>query len=164
MLKLEEAKSLKNECAERADLNADLEECDQMLKLEEAKVVHAQNEAAQMKQELERRVAEKDEEIENVRKTYHKKLEAMQASIQEAEVKAKTELGRLKKKFDSDFAEMQRSFDQAKREKMELEQQLEEEVRQKNEFYDKLNMQERKNVTLAADNEDLRSNLDRVGK
>ena len=71
-------KSLKNECAEKADLNADLEECDQMLKLEEAKVVHAQNEAAQTKQELERRVAEKDDEIENVRKTYHKKLEAMQ--------------------------------------------------------------------------------------
>ena len=74
-------KSLKNECAERADLNADLEECDQMLKLEEAKVVHAQNEAAQMKQELERRVAEKDDEIENVRKTYHKKLEAMQVRM-----------------------------------------------------------------------------------
>ena len=63
----------------------------------------------------------------------------------------------MKKKFDSDFAEMQRSFDQARREKMELEgklkklsitfkelqQQLEEEVRQKNEFYDKLNMQVR---------------------
>ena len=75
-------KALKNECAEKADLNADLEECDQMLKLEEAKVVHAQNEAVQTKQELERRVAEKDDEIENVRKTYHKKLEAMQASIQ----------------------------------------------------------------------------------
>merc|ERR1712212_616631 len=108
-------KALKNECAEKADLNADLEECDQMLKLEEAKVVHAQNEAVQTKQELERRVAEKDDEIENVRKTYHKKLEAMQASIQEAEVKAKTELARLKKKFDTDFQEMQRSFDQAKR-------------------------------------------------
>ena len=76
---------------------------------------------------------------------------------QEAEVKAKTELARLKKKFDTDFQEMQRSFDQARREKMELEgklkklsmtfkelqQQLEEEVRQKNEFYDKLNMQVR---------------------
>ena len=71
---------MKNECAEKADLNADLEEADQMLKLEEAKVVHAQNEMAQAKQELERRVAEKDDEIENVRKTYHKKLEAMQVS------------------------------------------------------------------------------------
>ena len=52
---------------EKEELQAALEEAENALELEEAKVVRAQLDVAQVKSEVERRLAEKDEEFEATR-------------------------------------------------------------------------------------------------
>lgn len=52
---------------EKAELHAALEEAESALEMEEAKVQQAQLEISAIRQDIDRRLAEKDEEIENTR-------------------------------------------------------------------------------------------------
>ena len=61
------------------------------LEAEESKVTRAQLELTQYKQEAEKRIADKDEELENLRKNHARQLESLQASL-ETEMKAKSDL------------------------------------------------------------------------
>ena len=61
------------------------------LEAEESKVTRAQLELTQYKQEVEKRIADKDEELENMRKNHARQLESLQASL-ETEMKAKSDL------------------------------------------------------------------------
>ena len=54
-----------------------------------------------MKQEIERRIKEKSDELDSLRKTYQKSIESMQASL-ENETRAKGEAIRQKKKLEVD--------------------------------------------------------------
>merc|ERR1711892_61436 len=54
---------------EKEELQAALEEAEATLEMEENKVLRAQLELAQVKQEIDRRVAEKEDEFNNTRKT-----------------------------------------------------------------------------------------------
>ena len=58
---------------------------------EENKVLRAQMDLAQAKQEIERRLQEKEEEFENTRKNFARALDSMQASL-DGEMKAKEEV------------------------------------------------------------------------
>lgn len=53
-------------------------------------MLRAQLEAGQVRQEIERRLAEKEEEFENTRKNFQRAMDSMQASL-EGEMKAKQE-------------------------------------------------------------------------
>merc|ERR1711874_931214 len=55
---------------EKEELQAALEEAEATLEMEENKVLRAQLELAQVKQEIDRRVAEKEEEFNNTRKNH----------------------------------------------------------------------------------------------
>ena len=55
-----------------------------------------------MKQEIERRIKEKSDELDSLRKTYQKSIESMQASL-ENETRAKGEAIRQKKKLEADM-------------------------------------------------------------
>merc|ERR1712173_258239 len=72
---------------------------------EENKVLRSQLELSQVKQEIERRIKEKEEEFEGLRKTYARAIESMQASL-ENETKAKGEAFRHKKKLEADLNEL----------------------------------------------------------
>merc|ERR1712136_521145 len=91
---------------EKEELQAALEEAESALEQEEAKVVRAQLELSQIRQEIDRRLAEKEEEFENTRKNHARALESMQASL-EAETKAKQEALRMKKKLEADINELE---------------------------------------------------------
>merc|ERR1712126_326613 len=73
---------------EKEELQAALEEAEGTLEQEENKVLRAQLELGQVKQEIDRRVAEKEEEFNNTRKNHQRAMESMSASL-EAEQKAK---------------------------------------------------------------------------
>merc|ERR1712098_906980 len=75
-------------------------------------VLRAQLELSQLKQEIDRKIAEKEEEFENTRKNHARAMDSIQASM-ESEQKAKTEALRIKKKLEGDINELEIAVDQA---------------------------------------------------
>merc|ERR1712228_388564 len=73
---------------EKEELQAALEEAEGALEAEENKVLRAQLELGQTKQEIDRKIAEKEEEFENTRKNHARAMDSMQASL-ESEQRAK---------------------------------------------------------------------------
>merc|ERR1711931_540618 len=140
---------------------------------EEAKVVRAQLELSQIRAEIDRRLAEKEEEFENTRKNHARALESMQASL-EAETKAKQEALRMKKKLEADINELEVSLDHANRANAESMKQikkylaqikelgasLEEEQRAREEAREAYNMSERRCNMLTSELEEMRVALE----
>jgi len=97
---------------EKLELQSALEEAETALEQEENKVLRSQLELSQVKQEIERRIKEKEEEFEGLRKTYARAIESMQASL-ENETKAKGEALRHKKKLEADLNELDIALEHA---------------------------------------------------
>merc|ERR1712015_25749 len=98
--------------AEKIELQAALEEAEGALEQEENKVLRAQLELTQVRQEIERRIAEKEEEFESTRKNFMKAIDGMQSAL-EMETKGKAEAIRMKKKLESDVCELETSLEHA---------------------------------------------------
>merc|ERR1711981_1421226 len=92
--------------AEKLELQASIREAEGALEQEENKVLRAQLELTQVRQEIERRIAEKDEEFMGVKKNMGKAIEGMQAAF-EQEGKGKAEGLRMKKKLEGDVGELE---------------------------------------------------------
>merc|ERR1711899_219384 len=97
---------------EKEELQAALEEAESTLEQEENKVLRAQLELSQVRQEIDRRVAEKEEEFNNTRKNHQRAMESLGASL-EAEQRAKAEALRIKKKLEGDINELEIGLDSA---------------------------------------------------
>merc|ERR1712061_566178 len=97
---------------EKMELEAALSEAEGALEQEENKVLRAQLELTQVRQVIERRMAEKDEEFDSTRKNFGKAIEGMQGAI-ETESKAKAEALRMKKKLESDVLDLDTSLEHA---------------------------------------------------
>merc|ERR1711953_388266 len=82
--------------AEKMELQAALEEAEGALEQEENKVLRAQLELTQVRQEIERRIGEKEEEFDSTRKNFTKAVDGMQSAL-ETESKGKAEALRIKK-------------------------------------------------------------------
>merc|ERR1711902_484009 len=78
----------------------------------ENKVLRAQLELAQVRQEIERRIAEKEEEFASTKKNMGKGLENMQAAV-ETEAKGKAEALRMKKKLEGDVLDLECNLEHA---------------------------------------------------
>merc|ERR1712123_494524 len=98
--------------AEKLELRSALEEAEATLEQEENKVLRCQMELTQVKTEIERRIAEKDEEFAMVRKNQAKALDSMQAAL-ETEAKGKAEALRMKKKLEADSADLTLALEHA---------------------------------------------------
>jgi chromosome segregation ATPase len=75
---------------EKEEIQLALEEAESALEQEEAKVLRAQMELSSVRQEIDRRIHEKEEEFEVTRRNHARAIESMQASL-EAETRAKAE-------------------------------------------------------------------------
>merc|ERR1711892_1122975 len=91
--------------AEKMELEAALSEAEGALEQEENKVLRAALELTQCKQEIERRIAQKEEEFASTRKNFGKALEGMQMAL-ETETKGKVEALRMKKKLERDVIDL----------------------------------------------------------
>merc|ERR1711972_524117 len=96
---------------EKEELQGALEEAEGALEQEENKVLRAQLELSQLKQEIDRRLAEKEEEFENTRKNHARAMDSLQASL-ESEQRAKAEALRIKKKLEGEINELEIALDQ----------------------------------------------------
>merc|ERR1711981_907880 len=91
--------------AEKQELQSALEEAESTLEQEENKVLRCQLELNAVRQEIERRLAEKEEEFILVKKAQSKALDSMQVAL-ETETKSKAEALRMKKKLEGDAADL----------------------------------------------------------
>merc|ERR1712242_74090 len=97
---------------EKEELQAALEEAESTLEAEENKVLRAQLELGQVKTEIDRRIAEKEEEFNNTRKNHGRAMESLQASL-DTEQRAKGEGLRIKKKLEGEINEFEIALDHA---------------------------------------------------
>merc|ERR1712134_217531 len=97
---------------ENDELKGALEEAEGALEAEENKVLRAQLELATVKQEIDKKVGEKEEEFNNTRKNHSRAMDSMQASL-ETEQRAKAEALRIKKKLEGDINEFEIALDHA---------------------------------------------------
>merc|ERR1711992_236817 len=98
--------------AEKLEPQAALEEAEGALEQEENKVLRSELELSQVRAEIERRIAEKDEEFQSTKKNFGKAVEQMQTAL-ELESKGKAEALRMKKKLESDVTELEISLEHA---------------------------------------------------
>merc|ERR1711933_6761 len=91
--------------AEKMEPEAALSEAEGALEQEENKVLRASLELTQVRQEIERRIAQKDEEFASTKKNFAKALEGMQMEL-ESETKGKVEALRMKKKLETDVVDL----------------------------------------------------------
>merc|ERR1719454_709083 len=98
--------------AEKMELESALSEAEGALEQEENKVLRCQLELTQVRQEIDRRMAEKDEEFAITKKNMNKGIENMQSAV-ETESKAKAEALRMKKKLESDVLDLDSNLERA---------------------------------------------------
>merc|ERR1719431_1277943 len=91
--------------AEKMELEAALSEAEGALEQEENKVLRASLELTQVRQEIERRLHQKDEEFAATKKNFAKAIDGMQMEL-ESETKGKVEALRMKKKLESDVCDL----------------------------------------------------------
>merc|ERR1711874_844949 len=158
---------------EKEELQSALEEAESALEAEENKVLRAQLELGQVKQEIDRKIAEKEEEFENTRKNHARAMDSMQASL-ETEQRSKAEALRIKKKLEGEINELEIALDHANKANNEAQKSIkryqgqhreaecayEEEQRQRQEVVEKATLADRRANALAGEMEEARSLLD----
>ncbi|CAB1338685.1 unnamed protein product [Coregonus sp. 'balchen'] len=102
---------------EKAEIQTALEEA------EEGKILRAQLEYNQVKADIERKLVEKDEEMEMNKRNQQRVVDNLQSSL-ESETRSRNEALRLKKKMEGDLNEMEIQLSQANRQAGEAQKQL----------------------------------------
>merc|ERR1712048_1264184 len=158
---------------EKEELQAALEEAEAALEQEENKVLRAQLELGQVRQEIDRRIQEKEEEFDNTRKNHQRAMESLGASL-EGEQRAKGEALRIKKKLESDINELEIALDHANKANAEGQKAIkryqgqlrdtiqgyEEQARGRQEIQEAVGIAERKANALSGEVEESRALLD----
>merc|ERR1712223_2041752 len=158
---------------EKEELQAALEEAEAALEQEENKVLRAQLELGQVRQEIDRLIQEKEEEFDNTRKNDARAMESLAASL-EGEQRAKGEALRIKKKLESDINELEIALDHANKANAEGQKAIkryqgqlretitgfEEQARGRQEVMEAVGIAERKAGALSGEVEESRALLD----
>merc|ERR1719370_1138183 len=158
---------------EKEELQGALEEAEGALEQEENKVLRAQLELGQVRQEIDRKITEKEEEFDNTRKNHARAMDSMQASL-ECEQRAKAEALRIKRKLEGDINDLEISVDQANKANNEAQKLIKrhqgqyrdaeiacsEEAKARAELQGKANISERRANALQGEMEEARSLLD----
>ncbi|NXR58457.1 MYH7 protein, partial [Rhadina sibilatrix] len=161
--------------SERSDIQAALEEAEGALEHQESKTLRIQLELNQIKAEMERKLTEKEEEFENLRRNHQRAMDSMQASI-DAEARAKNEAMRLRKKMEGDLNEMEMQLNHANRQATEfqklsrqlqaqikdLQVELDDTQRHNDDLKEQAGALERHNNLLLSEMEELRAALEQA--
>ncbi|XP_038613134.1 myosin-7B isoform X2 [Tachyglossus aculeatus] len=160
---------------EKSETQAALEEAEGALEHEESKTLRIQLELAQVKADIERKLAEKDEELDNLRRNHQRAADSMQASL-EAEARARGEAVRLKKKMEGDLNAMEIQLGHAHRQTAEAQKaghllqaqlkdaqaELGDAQRRVEELREQAGTLERRNALLLAEVDELRAALEQA--
>ncbi|XP_041094582.1 myosin-7-like [Polyodon spathula] len=160
---------------EKSEIQSALEEAEASLEHEEGKILRAQLEFNQVKAEIERKLAEKDEEMDQAKRNNQRVVETLQTSL-ESETRSRNEALRLKKKMEGDLNEMEIQLSQANRQAAESQKQLksvhahlkdaqlqlDDSLRANDDLKENIAIVERRNNLLQAELEELRAVLEQT--
>merc|ERR1712029_580096 len=158
---------------QRRRLEVEKEELEAALEQEENKVLRAQLELGQVRQEIDRKIQEKEEEFDNTRKNHQRAMDSLGASL-EGEQRAKADALRVKKKLESDINELEIALDHANKANIEGQkavkryqgslrdtiQSYEDETRSRQQITEAVGIAERKANALYGEVEESRALLD----
>ncbi|XP_051947235.1 myosin-7 isoform X1 [Xyrauchen texanus] len=162
---------------EKSDIQAALEEAEGTLEHEESKTLRIQLELSQIKTEVDKKIAERDEEIDNLRRNHQRSLDTMQTTL-DSETRARNEAIRVKKKMEGDLNEMEIHLKHANRQALEsqklvrnlqlqikdLQAELDESMHQCEDLKEQVLVTERRNNLLAAEVEELRGVVEQTDR
>uniref|UniRef100_A0AAR2J3Q2 Myosin heavy chain 7 n=1 Tax=Pygocentrus nattereri TaxID=42514 RepID=A0AAR2J3Q2_PYGNA len=160
---------------EKAEIQSALEEAEASLEHEEGKILRAQLEFNQVKADIERKLAEKDEEMEQAKRNHQRVVDTLQSSL-ESETRSRNEALRIKKKMEGDLNEMEIQLNQANRQAAEAQKQLkglhghlkdaqlqlDDALRANDDLKENIAIVERRNNLLQAELDELRSTLEQT--
>ncbi|KAM8992037.1 myosin-1B-like [Ara ararauna] len=160
---------------EKSELQASLEEAEASLEHEEGKILRFQLELNQVKTEIDRKVAEKDEEIDQMKRNHLRIVESMQSTL-DAEIRSRNEALRLKKKMEGDLNEMEIQLNHANSQAAEVQKNLrntqgvlkdtqihlDDALRAQEDLKEQVAMVERRANLLQAEVEELRAALEQT--
>lgn len=89
----------------------------------ESKILRVQLELDQVKSEVDKKIAERDEEIEQQKRNSQRVIDTMQSNF-DAEVRSRNDALRVKKKMEGDLNEMEIQLGHANRQAAESQKQL----------------------------------------
>merc|ERR1712055_503808 len=113
------SKNVKKYEIEKEELVAALEEAETALENEENKVLKDQLEYSKVKQEIDYRIHQKEEEFDATRKVHLKAIENMQSAL-ELEAKSKAEAQRQWAKYKADIHDLEISYDHTQKTHFDL--------------------------------------------
>ncbi|NXH59137.1 MYH1B protein, partial [Rhabdornis inornatus] len=145
------------------------------LEHEEGKILRLQLELNQVKSEIDRKIAEKDEEIEQMKRNHLRIVDSMQSTL-DAEIRSRNEALRLKKKMEGDLNEMEIQLSHANRQAAEAQKNLrntqavlkdtqlhlDDALRTQDDLKEQVAMVERRANLLQAEVEELRAALEQT--
>ncbi|XP_022908300.2 paramyosin, long form [Onthophagus taurus] len=159
---------------EREELTAAYKEAEAGRKAEEQRSQRMASEFNMFRHEAEKRLQEKDEEIEAIRKQTSIEIEQLNARVVEAETKLKSEVARIKKKLQIQITELEMSLDAANKTNIDLQKTIkrqsltltelqahyDEVQRQLSVTLDQLSVSQRRVQALTAEVEEIRGNYE----
>ncbi|XP_064423645.1 myosin-4 [Latimeria chalumnae] len=160
---------------EKSEMQTALEEAEASLEHEEGKILRVQLELNQVKGEVDRKIAEKDEEMEQMKRNNIRVVESMQSTL-DAEVRSRNDALRVKKKMEGDLNEMEIQLSHSNRQAAEAQKQLrntqgilkdaqlhlDDAVRGQEDLKEQLAMVERRNNLQQAEIEEMRAALEQT--
>ncbi|XP_057894810.1 myosin-3-like [Melospiza georgiana] len=160
---------------EKNGLQTALEEAEAALEHEEVKILGVTQELTQIKSEISRKIADKDEEINQLNKNQERTVETMQGVL-DTEIRSRNEALRLKKKMEGDLNEMEIQLSHANRQAAEAQKHLhsiqgalkdtqlhlDDAVRAQDDLKEQVAMVERRANLLQAEVEELRAALEQT--
>lgn len=159
---------------ERDELTAAYKEAEAGRKAEEQRSQRLASELNAFRHEAEKRLQEKDEEIEAIRKATSIEIEQLNARVVEAETKLKSEVARIKKKLQIQITELEMSLDAANKQNIDLQKIVKKQSLQLTEItahydevqrqlqvtLDQLSVSQRRIQALTAEVEEIRGNYE----
>ncbi|GCB67390.1 hypothetical protein scyTo_0008047 [Scyliorhinus torazame] len=172
---IEKAKKIAEQ--EKSEIQAALEEAEASLEHEESKILRIQLELNQIKSEVDRKIAEKDEEIDQQKRNHQRAVDTLQSSL-EAEIRSRNDALRIKKKMEGDLNEMEIQLGHANRQASEAlkhlrnlqgqlkdtQLQLDDAVRSQEDLKEQLAMVERRSGLQQAEIEEMRAALEQTDR
>uniref|UniRef100_A0AAR2KK08 Myosin motor domain-containing protein n=1 Tax=Pygocentrus nattereri TaxID=42514 RepID=A0AAR2KK08_PYGNA len=160
---------------EKSEIQTALEEAEGTLEHQESKILRIQLELTQVKSEIDRKLAEKDEEMEQIKRNSQRVIESMQSTL-DSEIRSRNDALRIKKKMEGDLNEMEIQLSHANRQAAEAQKQLrnvqgqlkdaqlhlDEAIRGHEEMKEQVAMVERRNNLMLAEIEELRAALEQT--
>ncbi|XP_068120018.1 myosin-1B-like [Hyperolius riggenbachi] len=162
---------------EKLDLVSALEEAEGSLEHEGAKTLRIQLELNQIKSEVDRKLAEKDEEMDQLKRNSQRTIDALNSTL-ESEIRSRNDALRAKKKMEGDLNELEMQLGHANRQLAEsqkqlknvqaqlkdLQIQLDELGRANDDLKEHLALAERRNLLQQTEIEELRTALEQTEK